>query len=304
MTKANILPANDLYKWFNQTIYYFHVPLFFICSGYLYQKLNKVEDIHSWRRNVLKKALNLGVPYFVFSFATWVLKTVFSGAANDKIGGLDDTLFLHPASPYWYLYALFFIFLITPTFKNKTMAWVGLMIVIALKTLGIIGGDGVQAISYILSNEIWFVIEMCMSVWNVKSKGNKVITPLATGMIFVGLSVVIYKAEIQHGLISFCMGLLACYSIVMFMMIIYKSGKQSALFEYLAKYTMPIFLMHTLFAAPLRTVLFKIGIQNAVVHVVLGIAISFIGPIVAAMIMKKSKRLEFFIYPGKFIKIK
>lgn len=36
MTKSNILPANDLYEWFEQTIYFFHVPLFFICSGYLY----------------------------------------------------------------------------------------------------------------------------------------------------------------------------------------------------------------------------------------------------------------------------
>lgn len=47
MTKANILPANDLYRWFNQTIYYFHVYLFFICSGYLYQKWSRVEDVGS-----------------------------------------------------------------------------------------------------------------------------------------------------------------------------------------------------------------------------------------------------------------
>lgn len=67
---------------------------------------------------------------------------------------------------------------------------------------------------------------------------------------------------------------------------------------------MPIFLMHTLFAAPLRTVLFKLGIQNAIIHVVLGIAISFIGPMVAAIIMKKAKWLEFFLYPGKFINVK
>ena len=32
MTQADVLPANDLYQWFNQTFYYFHVPLFFICS--------------------------------------------------------------------------------------------------------------------------------------------------------------------------------------------------------------------------------------------------------------------------------
>ena len=43
MMKANILPENDLYGWFNTTIYYFHVPLFFICSGYLYQKYSKVK---------------------------------------------------------------------------------------------------------------------------------------------------------------------------------------------------------------------------------------------------------------------
>lgn len=36
ITNESILPANDLFQWFNQTIYYFHVPLFFICSGYLY----------------------------------------------------------------------------------------------------------------------------------------------------------------------------------------------------------------------------------------------------------------------------
>ena len=95
MTKANILPENDLYKWFNTTIYYFHVPLFFICSGYLYQKYSKVNDFKSWKKNVAKKALALGVPYVTFSTATWVLKTVFSSSVNDQIGGLGDTLLFH-----------------------------------------------------------------------------------------------------------------------------------------------------------------------------------------------------------------
>ena len=36
MVTANVLPDTDLYQWFRQTIYYFHVPLFFICSGYLW----------------------------------------------------------------------------------------------------------------------------------------------------------------------------------------------------------------------------------------------------------------------------
>lgn len=140
MTKANILPESDLYKWFNTTIYYFHVPLFFICSGYLYQKYSKVNDFKNWKKNVAKKALVLGVPYVTFSTATWVLKTVFSGSVNDQIGGLGDTLLLHPTSPYWYLYALFFIFLITPTFSAVKMAVVGLAIAALAKTFILTGG--------------------------------------------------------------------------------------------------------------------------------------------------------------------
>ena len=140
MTKANILLENDLYQWFNTTIYYFHVPLFFICSGYLYQKYSKVNGLGSWRRNLAKKMLALGVPYATFTTATWVLKKVFSSSVNDQIGGLGDTLFLHPTAPYWYLYALFFIFLLTPTFKSVKAASVGLVVALAAKGLFLTGG--------------------------------------------------------------------------------------------------------------------------------------------------------------------
>lgn len=145
MTKADILPANGLYEWFNQTIYFFHVPLFFICSGYLYQRFTRVDSVSSWKRNVLKKALALGVPYFTFSFATWLLKTMFASSVNGEAGGLLDILFFHPSSPYWYLYALFFVFLITPTFKNAKMAVIGLIVALAGKVLIFVGG-GVQHI--------------------------------------------------------------------------------------------------------------------------------------------------------------
>lgn len=140
MTKASIMPENDLYKWFNTTIYYFHVPLFFICSGYLYQKYSKVNSLGRWRRNVAKKMLALGVPYATFTTATWVLKKVFSSSVNDQIGGLGDTLFLHPTAPYWYLYALFFIFLVTPTFNSVKAAAVGLVVALAAKGLILTGG--------------------------------------------------------------------------------------------------------------------------------------------------------------------
>ena len=304
MTKANVLAANNLYQWFNQTIYYFHVPLFFICSGYLYQKLSVVNNVNSWGRNVLKKLLVLGVPYFTFSIVTWILKTLFSTSVNSQIGGLKDTLVFHPASPYWYLYALFFLFLITPTFQSKNRAIIGLIIALIFKAFEFLGG-GIQVISYVLSNEIWFVIGMCMSIFGLKNylAKKKLGMPILSGVMFLLLSMLVYMLDIDCGGISFLLGLIACYSVIMTIGKVYENKRQSVVFGVLAKYTMPVFLMHTLFAAPLRTVLFKLGIQNAWIHVLLGILISFIGPMMAAVIMKKTKWLEFFLYPGKFIYI-
>lgn len=140
MVKAGIIADNTLYQWFNTTIYYFHVPLFFICSGYLYQKYSRVDSAIGWIRNVLKKVLTLGIPYFTFSTITWILKTVFSGSVNDQIGGLGSTLFLHPTSPYWYLYCLFFIFVVTLTFASKKTSLIGLIIALAMKLVSLAGG--------------------------------------------------------------------------------------------------------------------------------------------------------------------
>ena len=294
MTKANILPASDLYKWFNTTIYYFHVPLFFICSGYLYQKYSKVNSAGSWRKNVAKKALALGVPYATFTTATWVLKKVFSSSVNDQIGGLGDTLFLHPTAPYWYLYALFFIFLVTPTFSSVKAAAVGLIVALAAKVLILTGGYSVYAVSTVLSNEIWFVLGMSVCTFNVQLKGKRVQGTIC-GLLFIILSIVVYTAEISGGVLSFAMGWLACVAVIL--MVADYEEKFNKGMDFLAKYTMPIFLMHTLFAAPMRSFLLKTGIENATIHVVLGVVTSFGGPIIAAWIMKKTNWLEFFLYP-------
>ena len=119
-------------------------------------------------------------------------------------------------------------------------------------------------------------------------------------MLFIILSIVVYMAKISGSMISFVMGLLACVAVIL--MVADFEEKFNRGIDFLAKYTMPIFLMHTLFAAPMRSILIKTGIENAVIHVVLGLGVSFAGPIIAAWIMKKTKWLEFFLYPNKALK--
>ena len=70
----------------------------------------------------------------------------------------------------------------------------------------------------------------------------------------------------------------------------------------LAEYTMPVFLMHTILAAGIRSVLLKLGSDAPAIHLVLGLGVSFAGPIAAAEVMKKMK-LDILYQPGKYIKI-
>lgn len=307
MEQAGIIPSSHLYLWFNRTIYYFHVPLFFICSGYLYQKHSRVNEVRSWGKHVYKKMLSLGIPYFAFSMVTWILKTIFSDSTNSGGGeGLFESLFLHPIAPYWYLYALFFIFLIIPTVKSTKQSVVLLCVAFVFKILvSIYEKYCFYLVLVVLTYAIWFVFGIFLAQIGgfEKNVRNKCIG-VSGGVLFILLSLWVYKMDITEWFPVFGLGILACFSVIVLCVNYTQQGKDKGLFLFLSKYTMPIFLMHTLFAAPLRVVLIKVGIRNVYIHILLGLTISIIGPIMAAWVMKKTKWLEFFIYPEKFIKIK
>lgn len=305
MTQAGIIPITAMTQWFNTTVYYFHVPLFFICSGYVYQKFGRVASFSDWKWNVLKKAVTLGVPYFGFSLVTWGLKHVFSGAVNTQNEGLLETLFVSPASPYWFLYILFILFVITPTLNSKGMVMAAAVMAAACKGIDIWAGEIlVYAVSKTFSYGVWFVAGMILAVGGISPGTDRKWTVVGSilAVAFLTISAVSYTS--QSNLLSFAMGLLGCTATVLIMHGCFAGKKPHPVWKWMARYTMPVFLMHTIFAAGWRSVLMKIGVTNAAVHIVSGLAISFIGPVIAAEIMKKVKFLDAFLNPGKYIKFR
>lgn len=298
MIKSGILPDNALYQWFNQTIYYFHVPLFFVCSGFLYQKFSKVDSLVSWKHNVLKKFVALGVPYFTFSFATWLLKIIFARSTNDAVGGFGESMFIKPMSPYWFLYCLFFIFLITPTFKSVKAAMISVVVAFIMRIVRILGvGGGLYFVQTVLTNEIWFVIGMILVY--IPSKFFKKWVGVIFEVVFLTISVFARILDWSNGFFSFAIALIAVFG---FIFLFSNWNRTNSILSFFAKYTMSIFLMHTLFAAPIRVLLSKAGITAWPVQIVIGIAVSIAGPIIAMMVMHKTYWLEFFINPWRIIR--
>lgn len=303
MVKANIIPETGFHLWFDTTIYYFHVPLFFICSGYLYQKHSKVDSWQSWSRNVIKKAINLGIPYFVFSTLTWVIKTVFAESTSNAIGGIAEVLFINPYPPYWYLYVLFFIFLLVPTMRSDRSikgAGLFLLVAVAMKIAICLFPKlslwKIYAVYGLFQYTIWFASGMSLAVIGEEKIKNRLIGAILLA-VFIAFS--IYTVNISDSFIEFGVTALACAAV--FMIMVQMNPNKNL--DMLAPYTMPVFLMHTLIAAPVRIVLVKVGIMNPVIHIAVGLIASIIGPVIAIKIMQKIK-LDFLVYPGKYIKIK
>ena len=208
MVASNILPCTDLYSWFNTSIYYFHVPLFFICSGHLYKKNHIYSTAKSHFKLIEKKLINLGVPYFTFSLITWILKNVFSSNVNTQTDGFIKSMFIEPIPPYWFLYCLFFLFLITPVFKNKSQNYYFFVFAITLNILTQFVNIDIYIIQKICINLVWFSLGIVLeqsNFYRVKKKKMLYIN-IALLLLFISLSIVFSFKKISFPCKSLLMG--------------------------------------------------------------------------------------------------
>ena len=115
MIDSNMFSSNkdslvSLFEW----IYSFHMPLFFLVSGYVYK--------HSWHKRVraenfwnllFKKEINLIVLYMEFSLLLGILK-IFAGSNVKETVNIYALLMLplQPISVFWFLHVLIIFYFI------------------------------------------------------------------------------------------------------------------------------------------------------------------------------------------------
>lgn len=294
---SGIMQSTPNVQRFLEVIYYFHVPLFFLCSGYLHKKSPAVRSLKSYGCHVLRKLIALGVPYLVFSFLTWLMKVFAAGSVNTSTDGLLNTLLAKPLSPYWYLYILFFMFLITPTFRKTWGVLVAMVLAVGLRITGSKVDTGIYLVEKLMENELWFVLGMVLAsvditrfirkYWSIPA-GSLLVAAFLWAALRESRPVPLYVMTASM-LLGIC---LLAMSVT----------RYPAKFAVTGRITLAVFLMHTLFAAPVRIALQKIGVESTGVHMACGILASFACPIVASFIMSKTKYLDFLLYPGKYWK--
>lgn len=102
-------------------VYAFHMPLFFMISGFLFS-LAYIDGEGAPRKSrVTLQIGNIAVTYVVWSLLLGSLKMLFSRSVNNAVR-LSDLLWipLKAIGPYWYLYVLFLCYLLTVLLAQKT----------------------------------------------------------------------------------------------------------------------------------------------------------------------------------------
>lgn len=297
---GNIISDTTVYRVFNSVIYYFHNPLLFLCSGYLYQMHGNDNSVKNHFSNCKRKVYSLIVPYIFFVSVTWCLKRMMADYVNIKVGTYWDSLFSASVAPYWFLAALMLMYILIPVFrKDQKQYLIFYLIVVVVIERFFAGYIGWAPFVYFLEFAPFFIVGMLLN----NMKKIKPVVMIIAGCTFLLIFVATFAnnwffkrsiTRLEFNILAFvgCIGILL-------LVICYSEINNSTIWNKLSEYTFPIFMMHTLAAAPVRIVLVRLRIYQASVHIICGLIASILIPIGVYSIMKYLKWPLLVMYPQK-----
>lgn len=296
---------NHVFDYINFTIYSFHMPLFFMISGYTYSKFEKVKNSKEYKNLITKKALNLLIPYFVFCSIQILIKSILSGSTNQTVSIKDIVLLpIIPQEQFWFLYTLFFIFIIVVFMDIKINKKIVILITLVLLNLVEIHMTNIVfAITSVCAYAIYFYIGILIyqkSDNKILELKNKYIL-LINVILYIMINIFVYNTDLNvdlERLLSLVMATLGSFIIIS----ITRLKLNNKYINFIGRYSYEIFLLHTIFGSGIRIILLKIfKIQNIGIHFTLAIVFGIAIPIIIAKIAKKIKLIDFLFKPYKYI---
>lgn len=283
-------------------IWSFHVALFLFLSGVVYKETGEWRGKKTKLNFILHKLLNLGVPYVAFS-TVYILINSFVGEANTNFSA-KDVLFIWatPIAQYWFLHALFFLFVIWTIFSGVLKNWqTTLLIIITGYTLSFFK-IGLGSFDTVLFSGLAFGVGTFIDFkWLTKLP-----KPLKFLVIALHLAVgilLIHFGKIEDTFFKELMILFGIYSSIMFISLLEEIRIVSRFLLFINKYSFQIYLLHTIFTAGMRIILMRLNITQWWLHIIVGTICGIFLSVFAAVIAKKTKFLDFFFFPSRTIKL-
>lgn len=275
-----------------KSIYTFHMPLFFIMSGFLFQpSFQKVPD-----HFIRIKTGTILYPYLVWSIIQTVIEVVLSSYTNKgiSINELYEILW-QPRAHFWYLHALFIICIINYLLFRYIPRY-AVLIGIGLSFVRFLPFDYAGYWMIPLHNLFYFNIGILL--WQNR---NKILHHLHDYKRMAGFSILFFlgqawylQSEISTYLIGVALALLGSFWVLSLSGFPFPKWISQSL-QYLGENSLYIYLLHVLTGSGVRIVMGKfLHINNGELHLLAGTIAGIILPILLTLLIRKVKCMWIF----------
>jgi fucose 4-O-acetylase-like acetyltransferase len=291
LLKAGILNEHkELHELIDSVIYSFHMPLFFFLSGLFFW--------HSMSRRgtgqvMLNKIDTVFYPFVLWSILQGSIEVVLSNYTNGNVTFAEVfALLWAPRAQFWFLYALFLIFILSALLYRSERLFLPLLLLGAVIYLlqGYGYGPGTRAFKFIAQNFVFFALGVYFNALRAVIEARATLIAAVSGFSFVALEYWFHAGlELRfgdRGGASLIVALAAILFVVSSCMLLARRPLGWVLT--LGALSMPIYLMHILAGSGVRVILSKFfGVENGGLHIFLGCLGGVLLPLIAAKALEK-----------------
>ena len=296
------LPMEETrYVLVDSIIYSFHMPLFFFLSGlFFYDSLIK----RGKTGLIVNKIDTVAYPFIIWSLLQGFIEVVLSRYTNGDVTVAEVlSLLWSPRAQFWFLYALFFIFVVCAFVYWRASRRLFLPITLGFAVLYIFKAElafGTIS-SFVFGNAVFFALGVFFNEIKQYFLARYVQLTWILGALFV---IGQYLFHITFGLNWTVGGLpvlaLAAISILFMVSLSMWLGRvRIEWLLFIGASSMTIYLVHILAGSGLRVVLASfLGVENIPAHLVLGTLVGIVAPLVVQAFIKRYS-LTFLLTPPR-----
>lgn len=265
----------DNFRQMDNAIYAFHMPLFFLLSGYFFLKSSK----KGIRQYVKSKISTILYPYLVWSLIQILIQFFASNYTNGEIVFNDVFTFFLPRGQFWFLLALFFISIINIVLYN-IMGRIGILISSFISLIYYIIGPEIKILDDTIANLLFFNLGIYLyeNPFLMKVFIQKRISFFFNAILFFTLELLLFNTKVESNIFNLIIAISGSLFIVQFFSI--KNIKFNHLKE-IGNQSMIIYILHILVASGSRIILVKmLKVDNVLFHIVVGTLLGVYVPFV------------------------
>ncbi len=274
---------NNLWNTLVQVIYSFHMPLFFVLSGFVSVKILSLER-KDFGGYIKSRAVRLLIPYVVVGILYMPLKYVLSQYARKPYDFANSWRLIlgdNPNTTMWFLYILFWVSVLSMMLIRKNTLVPFLLIGAALSLATFHFGWEIKVSKYFF----FFVSGIFMRVRyeSFEKLFRKVWFIIVMALIFIGGNILIYKGVLLAGFFTSIAGTMLC--MVLCKEIVNGSqGKRGVLYGF-GDSSMDIYILSDIVQTVLRLAFLNILGLSVPLVILIGFVGGMYGSVFAAKII-------------------